>query len=110
MILKGNCNEFDDKELLGAYEKLKSIHKGIKLIEFLLNCKADENGVHNWIGNTQQLARLIGNGGYDDKCSSNFRTSVIQPLINKKIIIKELLKRKTVKYSLSPNWKKFIFS
>lgn len=110
MILQKDNNCFTDKELFFAHDKLHSVYKGFVLINFLLDCNTDENGNHYWIGNTQELARILGNGGYDDKHSSNFRTVIIQPLIDKGIIIKEVLKRKTTKYKLINNWKEVIFA
>lgn len=110
MILQKDNNCFTDKELFFAHDKLHSVYKGFVLINFLLDCNTDENGNHYWIGNTQELARILGNGKGDNLCPSNFRNTVIQPLMDKEIIIKEKLKRKTTKYSLVINWKEIIFA
>lgn len=105
MLLKEDKNTFTDDELFNCYDKLHSIHHGHKLIQFLLKCNVDENKIHYWIGNTTELARILG-----IENTSNFRTFVIQPLIDKNIVIKEMIKRKTVKYSLNKGWKNIIFS
>ena len=110
MIFHKDNNIFTDHELCNIYENLYSVHKGFVLIDFLLKCDIDENGCHYWIGNTQELARILGNRKGDDLCPSNFRNTVIQPLIDKGIVAKEKLKRKTTKYTLLSNWKLTIFA
>lgn len=110
MILEKNVNTFNDAELLLIYDRLHSIRKGFILINFLLKCDVDENENHYWIGNTQELARLLGNKKGDNLASANFRRYVIQPLLDKGIVLKQLIKRKTVKYILSSNWKSAIFA
>ena len=110
MILQKDSNVFTDHELCNIYENLHSVYKGFVLIDFLLNCDVNEQGCHYWIGTTQELARILGNGKGDNLCPSNFRNTVIQPLIDKGIITKEKLKRKTTKYTLLSNWKLAIFA
>ena len=102
---------FTDEELFSIYQKLHEIYHSHKLIQFFLNCcPVDENGNYFWTGTTQQLARLLGNGKGDNLCPSNFRKIVIQPLLDKGIVLKEKLKWKTTRYVLIKDWKKVLFA
>lgn len=111
MVLQNGSNILNDKELILIYDKLRPIGKSLIMIKFLIESgDKDAEGNHFWTGSTQELARILGNQRGDSVDSSNFRHTVIQPLLDRKVVIKEKIRRKTTRYILPTDWKLKVFS